>query len=164
MCKSRCMRFLFLRRTIHVYSFQPAHKPGHDIRTGALCSVPDRFECAAVHAHRVHHRRRGRRYPAAECARGHADRHAAADRRLCQQRHDCVGVHPARHVCHLHRHDRSGRYSVEKAVTPARRTQTGAHWCADARCLPVAEPHSGAYRIHPDSRAAAAPHDEPYAA
>ena len=26
------------------------------------------------------------------------------------------------------------------------------------------EPHSGAYRIHPDSRAAAAPHDEPYAA
>ena len=29
-------------------------------------------------------------------------------RRLCQQRYDCAGVHPARHVCHLHRHDRSG--------------------------------------------------------
>ena len=75
-----------------------------------------------------------------------------------------LGVHPARHVCHLHRHDRSGRYSVEKAVTPARRTQAGAHRCADARCLPVAEPHSGAYRVYPDSRAAAARHDEPYAA
>ena len=40
----------------------------------------------------------------------------------------------------------------------------GAHRCADARCLPVAEPHSGAYRVYPDSRAAAARHDEPYAA
>ena len=50
--------------------FSLLHKPGHDIRTGALCSVPDRFECAAVHAHRVHHRRRGRRYPAAERAEG----------------------------------------------------------------------------------------------
>ena len=51
----------------------------------------------------------------------------------------------------------------KKTVTPARRTQAGAHRCADTRCLPVTEPHSGAYRIHPDSRAAAAPHDEPYA-
>ena len=34
----------------------------------------------------------------------------------------------------------------------------------DARCLPIAEPHSGAYRVYPDSRAAAARHDEPYAA
>ena len=50
------------------------------------------------------------------------------------------------------------------AVTPARRTQAGAHRCADARCLPIAEPHSGAYRVYPDSRAAAARHDEPYAA
>ena len=45
-----------------------------------------------------------------------------------------------------------------------RRTQAGAHRCADARCLPIAEPHSGAYRVYPDSRAAAARHDEPYAA
>ena len=52
----------------------------------------------------------------------------------------------------------------KKAVTPARRTQVGAHRCADARCLPVAEPHSGTYRVYPDSRAAAARHDEPYAA
>ena len=49
-------------------------------------------------------------------------------------------------------------------ATTARWTQAGAHRCADARCLPVAEPHSGAYRVYPDSRAAAARHDEPYAA
>ena len=30
--------------------------------------------------------------------------------------------------------------------------------------MPIAEPHSGAYRVYPDSRAAAARHDEPYAA
>ena len=51
-------------------------------------AVPHRSQRTALHAHRLHHRRRRGRHSPALRAGGHADRHAAADERLRKQCYD----------------------------------------------------------------------------